>query len=352
MHAQDHKIPIVIPRSIPKQESLLHATTPLQTSLSIPSSNTSPPLSSVVTNTVSNSLPQDPRLRPGFDYSESLRLLSYFCRPTSVPWNSGFKARPVVIYRPQNEYTSPHKSRKTTTTQELEPQPNRLQGPAPGNTLRVRKAPVVITDQPQGLTQDKTATTRREARSDGLQDTTPPRDLIRKRKALDVIADQSQGLFQDKTATTRREARSDGLQVTTPPRDLIRKRKATDVITDQSRHQRRPRTLATQTLEATQTLDSKLITLSRNIHDLNFRLRVAGTPPSRIWKECVLYTIDLTSLDKEFELELIINAYFATLEQQKSGLAAWLKMNDDIQHLKGIIRGMAGELLRLDGISN
>ncbi|RPB17866.1 hypothetical protein L211DRAFT_854696, partial [Terfezia boudieri ATCC MYA-4762] len=90
----------------------------------------------------------------------------------------------------------------------------------------------------------------------------------------------------------------------------------------------------------------------QNIHDLNFRLRVAGTPPSRIWKECVLYTIDLTSLDKEFELELIINAYFATLEQQKSGLAAWLKMNDDIQHLKGIIRGMAGELLRLDGISN
>ncbi|KAF8439600.1 hypothetical protein BGX38DRAFT_1144668 [Terfezia claveryi] len=210
MHAQEHNIPIVIPRSITKQESLLHATRPLQTSLSISSSNPLPPLPSVVTNAVSTSLPQDPRLRPGFDYSESLRLLCIGC-PTSVPWTPGIKplVRPVVIYRPRSEVPSPHKSRKTTTTEELEPQPDRLQCPAPGTTLREGKAWDVITDQPRGLSHHKTATIRREARSDGLQDTTPRRVLVRKRKATDVMIDQS--------------------------RDYS--------------HQRRPRTQATQTLD-------------------------------------------------------------------------------------------------------
>jgi len=204
-----------------------------------------------------------------------------------------YLARPVVVHRPRNEEPAHHSSSKTVTS--------------PG-----------------------------QPRSDGPV----PRNPIKKRKASEI---QSQDLSHQRWPRTL-ATQTPGSKLNTHPRNSTRpwEMRGFDLTTDQRpdrSHPRRPRALVTETL------DSKLNALSRNVNDLNFRLRAAGSPPSPIWRECLNYAIELTSLAKEFELEIIINTSSA-----KSRLPAWLKMNNDIQVLKGILRGMAVEMLRLEGI--
>ena len=183
------------------------------------------------------------------------------------------------------------------------------------------------------------------------------RDPIRTFNPPDVTTDQSPERSHQRWPDTLATQTVDSKSYTVSrnraePRDPMRERKAFDVDKDESRaryYQCQPRT------PLPQTLDSKVKTLSRNIHDLNFRLMVTGSRPSLIWGECLGYAMELTGVSKEFELELMANASAVMWavdgpEKQKSRLAVWLEMNNDIAVLKGIVKGMAVELLRLEGI--